>query len=167
MAKKIKYSNAYDDPKAIRSKNFAHGIIGLGMAPWESQTETMIAHKIVLNFVKKRKKGYECIHHISIDKKGLKIPDVSFWELKNGYPQTPLVVIEIDNHAAQSIAAKKCKDAISNHGIKEAFVYVSDTGKWRRFTKRGESKLRKSYSITLKLGLSKLLPEKKAKRSTL
>jgi len=158
MSKKVKPSNAYDDPKTVKSKNFKHAIIGLGMTPWESFNETLIAHTIAKNFIFLKNKDFECIHHTRIDKKGLKIPDVSFWELENNYPVNPVVVIEIDNHQAQSIAVKKCKDAIKNHGIKEAFVYTSDTGKWRRFTSRGESKQRKSYSKTLEINLNTLLP---------
>ncbi len=153
-----RYSNAYDDPKAVKSKLFGQGILGLGMAPAEALYETVLVHRIIKNFILLFNESFECMGHARIDKKGLKIPDISFWELDgNGDVTTPVVVIEIDDKKGNSAAAKKCVDAIKNHGIKEAFLLNSETLKWRRFTKRGESKSRTSRSITLGIDLKTLL----------
>ena len=123
--KKItKYSNRWDDPKAIKHKEFQHGIVGLGMSPAENFHETFISQNITQNFNYKRKKHF-AISHARIDTKGLKIPDVSFWEKKDNYPSKALVVIELESHRSRSLAFTKCKDALDNHGIKEAFVYTT------------------------------------------
>ncbi len=153
-----RYSNAYDDPKAVKSKLFGQGILGLGMTPWEVFNESLLAQKMSERYNWQDNKNFYCIHHARIDKKGLKIPDISFWELDgNGDVTTPVVVIEIDDKKGNSAAAKKCVDAIKNHGIKEAFLLNSETLKWRRFTQRGEAKTRTSRSITLGIDLKTLL----------
>lgn len=157
---KVKYSNRWDDPKAIKHKNFKHGIVGLGMSPAESFDETFLAAEIVFNYKISKNSVLFAIHHAAIDGKGLKIPDISFWKMDaSGNIEKAQVIIEIDNHKARSLAAKKAKDSIKRFEVKEAFVYIIDTGEWRRFTSRGESSTKKSYSNTLEINLKELLPK--------
>jgi hypothetical protein len=157
-ATKPKPRNRWDDPKAIRRKGFAQGHVGLGMSPAESFTETLFCHQFVAAYNRKRNRAHECIHHIRIDQKGLKIPDISFWDLHNNVAE---VVVEVDEQKSKAGAVRKAKNAIEKHGVVEAFVYCIDTGNWYGMYRGADGKASApepgAWSGILKIDLAKIL----------
>ncbi len=120
--------NRWDDPKAIRRKDFSQGAVALGMSPAENLAETLFCQDLSEAYNRKRNRAHRAVHHARIDAKGLKIPDISFFT--EGL--TAEVVIEVDEHKSKAQAIKKARNAIEKHGILEAFVHCLDTGQWLR-----------------------------------
>lgn len=165
LQKRKRPANRWDDKNTIRKVEFASGECNVEMAPAEDFFETYLAQKLT-NFVSKKTKNFHAIHHACIDDKGLHIPDVSFWtKNENGRPEKPVVVIEIENNTQKSNAINKCKSAIINHNILEAFVYNTDDKLWKKFATIFNESTEKnklyfgniSYSEILQLDLNNLI----------
>ncbi len=149
--------NRWDDPKAIRRQDFAQGGTALGMSPAASLAETVFCQDLTEAYNRKRKRTHKAIHHIRIDDKGLKIPDVSFW-VGEAYAE---VVIEVDEQSSKALPIKKAKNAIEKQGVREAFVHCLDTGNWYRMDQLADGKaseaILSSWSQFLGVDLGKMV----------
>ncbi|WP_250631630.1 hypothetical protein [Rhodoflexus caldus] len=147
--------NRWDDPKSIRKQNFASGAVTLGMSPAENLYETIFCQDLTEAYNRKKKRKYKAVHHARIDSKGLKIPDISFFnrDLKAE------VIVEVDERKSRAAAVRKSKNALEKHGVLEAFVYLFDTAEWLKIAPAPNGKLTAlpdDYSEVLTIHLSEL-----------
>lgn len=130
MKKSEKPSNRWNNIKNLKHKGFVHGSdllqTGLGMSPSENYAETLVAGIITENFNKKKKKLHHAIAHSRIDNKGLRTPDISFFNIGKGIRnqnESP-VIIELDSFDKKNYAIGLCRKTIGKHGVNEAFVLL-------------------------------------------